>query len=110
VFTDACACPFCQATLPEHSCEVPASAAPRRRLGRGARVIACASLVGASACFGGSSAYGTSIVPPFDAGGPTVDAGTDSGVDQAADGATDGAGDAGATSTNAAGSPGDRGK
>lgn len=107
VFTDACVCPFCQAPLPEHHCEVPASAASGGRLGRGARVIACASLIGAAGCLGASE-YGVAVF--VDAGHPVVDAGADSAVDQAADSATDGSGGGGGATTNAAGSSGDRDK
>jgi hypothetical protein len=54
-FADACACPFCGATMSGHSCAPPAG---RARLGRAARMAAAASLLGMSAC-GYSSSYGT---------------------------------------------------
>jgi hypothetical protein len=82
VFNDACVCPFCDAPLPKHTCVAPAPAAVRGRLGRGARVVACASLIGASGC--GAALYGVAI-PPFDAGA------TDSAADTTADGVTHGA-------------------
>lgn len=54
-FADACACPFCAATVSGHSCAPPVG---RARLGRAARMAAAASLLGMSAC-GYSSSYGT---------------------------------------------------
>jgi hypothetical protein len=80
VFSDACACPFCEAVLKTgHSCaSLAAPSARRDRLGRAAVMAAAATLLGASSCLG-ASAYGVSV--PWDAG---VDRGT-----QAADASTD---------------------
>src|SRR4051812_3312155 len=81
VFSDACACPFCEAALTGHSCaSLTAPHGRRDRLGRAAVMAAAASLLGASSCLGASE-YGVTI--PWDAG-------ADRGADQAAaDGATD---------------------
>jgi hypothetical protein len=56
-------------------------------MGRGARVVACATLVGAVGC--GASAYGVAVF--YDAGTPVLEAGADGAADAPADGVTHGA-------------------
>jgi len=80
---DAGVCPFCEAALPESFCKVPSPSPARPRLSRAARLLAGATLVGASACSGTEPAqvvhYGAPI--PADA---AADAGSDSGAGGAA--------------------------
>ena len=99
VFSDACACPFCEAALNAHACaSLTAPHARRDRLGRAATMAAAATLLGATAC-GGFAAYGVNI--PWDAG---VDSGAaDQAVDSATDGTDDAADAAAAAPTNPAG-------
>jgi hypothetical protein len=101
VFADACACPFCGATVSGHSCAPPVG---RARLGRAARMAAAASLLGMSACSGGQS-YGTM-------GGLDADSARGA-AEQAADTSTGGAdgaaGAAGAPTNSAGGGGGPRG-
>jgi len=90
VMTDAGVCPFCQTALPASFCAAAAPPAARGRMSRAARLLAGATLVGASACSSTQSniapPYG--IPPRFDAG--TADRDVDSGAGGAAgsDGAT----------------------
>ena len=99
VFSDACACPFCEAALNAHACaSLTAPHARRDRLGRAATMAAAATLLGATSCMC-SSAYGVSA--PWDAG---VDSGADQAADVATDGTDDAAGAAAAAPTKAGGS------
>jgi hypothetical protein len=78
VATDATACPFCSAALPDSFAQEGACRRPQGRMSRAAKIAAGATLMAAAASCGGS-AYGTSYVP-------------DSGVDRGSmdDGSSDG--------------------
>jgi hypothetical protein len=92
VKTDAGVCPFCEAALPASFCATPPSDTARPRLSRAARLLAGATLVGASAC----SSVEPTPVPLY--GGP-IPADAGSGGATGSDAAT---GDGGATTSDAA--------
>ena len=76
---DAGVCPFCETALPESSCNARPPSPARPRLSRAARLLAGATLVGASAC----SSTEAMTTPAY--GGPfPVDASPDSGTGGAA--------------------------
>ncbi|HEX3901570.1 MAG TPA: hypothetical protein VH853_01900 [Polyangia bacterium] len=87
VNSDEMVCPFCQVTLvPQHHagvCTGPCSGHAFPRLGRAALMAAGAALLCTACLPSGSAAYGVSVAPHVDAGGPRVDAGapTDGGPD-----------------------------
>ncbi len=88
VMTDAGVCPFCQAALPASFCAAAPPPAARGRMSRAARLLAGATLVGASACSSTEPApvplYGAPI--PVDSGaGGTSGSGGASGAGGAAD-------------------------
>lgn len=114
VFADTCQCPFCGAKLSPESCAKTAPPPGYRRMSRAARVAAGATLAGAAALLGCSSAYG---IPPRDSLDATADAPQDAGTDGAAgrdgsssDAVTDAGGGGGKSSPGSPpGTGGDRG-
>ena len=100
VMTDAGVCPFCQAALPASFCATSQSPAARARMSRAARLLAGATLVGASACSGSpvvAPPYGRP--PPYDAARPDRDVDSGAGGTAGSDAAT---GTGGAPATDAA--------
>jgi hypothetical protein len=84
VESEETACPFCGAALTPRpdarACSGPCSGHASPHLGRAALAAIGATLLCASCLSSTSSAYGTSIGPPVDAGQPKADAGpTDAG-------------------------------
>lgn len=65
VFTNACVCPFCAATL--HVCGAARVASPNPRLSRAARLAAGAALAGVTACGGSAPKPPYGAPPPYDA-------------------------------------------
>jgi hypothetical protein len=80
VEAEATACPFCGVALAPRPdvrvCSGPCSGHAAPRLGRAALAIAGATLLCASCIASTSSAYGTSIGPPADAGKQPADGGS----------------------------------